>query len=151
MATVVYKQYYDAYDLDKTIIDNVDFEVNLVSEDYNPKKGHKRNDVRDYIICNLKALDGDIIRKKTMSEIIDKIKDKAEKWIPKNIEAVRRDVEKVFANKPNKVEKLVELIGNTDFETDKRDYWENLKKHGIKWFVIESKDLNIICFAEEIE
>ena len=151
--TLLYKQYTDAYDAGLLDLNDIEFHVNLVSEDYNPKPGHKKADVKDFIICSLVSLQGNIILKKSMSDIVAKIKEKSEAWIPNHIEQISADVDKVFALKPNKAEKLKQLIQNTSFQTEKRDYWENLVKQGIKYFVLEDKrpGKNLLAFCETID
>ena len=151
METIVYKDYENAYDTNHSMLDDVKFHVNMVSEDYDPRQNHKWNDVKDYVICSTVGLNGNIILKKTMSEIVDKIKEKLLLWIPEHYEQISKDVDKVFNLKPEKADRIKERIFNVDFINGERDYWDYLVKHGIKWFVIRDETNNFLCFCKSID
>ena len=147
--TTVYNDYYSAYDNGLFDIRNVNFNVKLVSEDYVPDPSHKPADVKKYIITSLGALKGNVIATKSMGEIIELMKEKTKKDIEENKETAIANVEAIFADRPEKLEKLkqnIEMEDGNDW-----NWWETLKENGIKYFVIESPNLKILCFCEELQ
>jgi len=131
--TLVYQQYYEAYDLDRLSVEGVEFNVKLVSEGYTPDASHKPADVDEYIINGLGTLvDNDIVTK-GMGELIEKAKAKMVIGFESFPDEICAEVDKVFTDN----EPLKELIRN--FSGD----WDGLKDHGIKYFVVENPYLTI--------
>ena len=148
--TTVYKDYYDAYDAGKFDIHNVNFIAKLVTEDYNPNYLDKVNDVKPYFIVSVGALKGDVLATKSMSELMDIMKSKILDEIYLNSEEIFKLIDEVYIDKQEKASNLKRNL-TLDVSTNiSYNYWDRLKEDGIKYFVVESPNLKILCFCEEI-
>ena len=173
--TTVYTDYYKAYDTKKFDIRNVDFRAYIVSEDYKPDKIHKPKDITPFIVFDAGYLRGDIIAKKGMGEIVEYLEQSAERemGIVEDIEvkaveeketikveslsitdvqakreAVKLKIDSVIKDE-KKREVLKEKIDRVD-EREKITLWQDLHDNGIKYLVVMSEKLGILCFCEEI-
>lgn len=72
--TTIYDTYYPSIQSGEIDLNNVDFSVITVGEEYEPKEDDAIDNVIDIIKKSIHLIVGDDIAKLTMSEIIDKIK-----------------------------------------------------------------------------
>jgi hypothetical protein len=152
MSTIRYTQWLQLVNLDdsdplKFDVSNVDLNVKLVSEDYQPHADHKPIDVDKYIINGVSAIVDDFFATHGMSDIIDEVKSKMVmgfKYFPAEI---AKEVDRVFTDKA-KAEKVKQLIQNPD---NNFQLWQELKENGVGYFVFESPEHDSLCFCETIE
>ena len=148
METIRYTDYLEGITNNTIDIDDVVFNVKLVSEDYIPSETHKPADVNKYIIAAIGALQFDDIKKLTMQEIIDRTKALLKEGISSFPSEVNEQIDASVSD-ADKREKLKELIRMPD--ADNFQYWNNLKENGISYFVFESVPDGVLCFCEEIQ
>lgn len=148
MSTIVYKEYYSKIESGEIDIENVYFNVSMVTENYIPNTDDKPSDVFEYILTNVGALSKKDIVTLTMSEILDKVKLKLKKGISIASEDIINEINKTSLSDEKK-ENLRNLMMNIN-DDNQYDFWNKLNENGLKYLVFESKVHNTLCFCEEI-
>ena len=147
MSTIVYQDYYSAYDNGLFDIKNVDFNVKLVSEEYTPNQEHKPLDVDKYILNGISVLIEDDIATKSMGELIEKIKNNFLLFFSNFPEEIKSEIDTIILD-TDKADKIKDAIDNV--EENNHEIWNILSENGVKYFVVEYHTLNIVCFCEEV-
>jgi hypothetical protein len=147
--TVVYKDYYTAYENGDFDINDVSFDCRLVTDAYEPKETDKPDAIKQYILSSYEALKGDIMTTKGMGEIMQVLQEKMEQDIINDKDDVLRYAFALLGKtKGETIKQLIEqLEQNPEF---KFEFWRGMKENGVKWLVVESRSLNILCFCEEV-
>lgn len=146
--TVVYSDYYAKIESKEIDIENVFFNVSIVTENYIPNINDKPIDVFEYIITNIGALSKKDIVTLTMSEILEKVKEKLKKGISISSNNIVLEIDKSNLSNEKK-ENLKNLMTSVSTDND-YDFWNKISENGLKYLLFESKIHNILCFCEEI-
>ena len=72
--TTIYDTYYPLIQSSEIDLNNVNFSVIIVGEEYEPKEDDTIDNIIDIVKTSINLIVGDDIKKMTMSKIIDKIK-----------------------------------------------------------------------------
>jgi len=148
--TTLYNDYLTAYNVylnarDNNLsmdglldMSNIKFGVLLVDDEYIPNPMDKPWDIVGYIIYNPNALFNDILLTCGMSEIMSQMKAAILEDATKNLNLVNEKYKEAFEIVP----------GPLDFN---QNVWSKLKDLGAKYLITYSTELNICCFAEEID
>lgn len=146
MSTVVYNEYYEKIQSNEINIEDVFFNVSIVTENYIPNINDKPIDVFEYIITNVGALSKTDIVTLTMSEILEKVKEKLNKGISISSNNIVLEINKTNLSDEKK-ENLKNMMMNIDNDYD---FWNKMSENGLKYLLFESKIHNALCFCEEI-
>ncbi len=146
MSTIVYNEYYEKIQSKEIDIENVFFNVSIVTENYIPNINDKPIDVFEYIITNVGALSKTDIVTLTMSEILEKVKEKLNKGISISSNNIVLEINKTNLSDEKK-ENLKNMMMNIDNDYD---FWNKMSENGLKYLLFESKIHNALCFCEEI-
>ena len=143
--TTVYNAYYAA-NQDLTLnINNVDFNVKLVTDSYVPNPDDTPEIVTPYVINALSTFVGNDITTKTMSDLIDKAKARMETAFRLFPDVIRWEVNRVVGDQ-EKAEKIVQIM---TMNSEPQKLWSDLREYGFQ-FVAEYPELGILCFSEPI-
>lgn len=148
MSTIVYNDYYLKIQSGEINIEDVFFNVSIVTENYSPNADDKPSNVFEYILTNVGSLSKKDIVTLTMSEILDKVKLKLKKGISIASENIINEINKTSLSDEKK-ENLRGLMINIG-DDNQYDFWNKLNENGLKYLVFESKVHNTLCFCEEI-
>lgn len=149
MSTTIYNEYYEKIQSKEIDIENVFFNVSIVTENYVPNVNDKPIDVFEYIITNVGALSKKDIVTLSMSEILDKVKQKLKKGIAVSSNSIISEIDKSNLSDEKK-ENLKNLMMNVGMDND-YDFWNKLSENGLTYLLFESKIHNTLCFCEEIK
>lgn len=144
---IVYTDYYRAYDNKLFDTQTIIFTVNLVIDSYIPNESHKPRDIRPYTIVKTFAARGDTLYLLSMEEIKTDMKLKIIEEYEKKPEDVLEQLNVLYENDPEKIDKIINYLVHTK---DDPIAWDYLRDCGIKYIIAESIDLGILCFCEEI-
>lgn len=146
---MTYLDYYKAYENGDFDINDVSFDCRFVTSDYEPKETDKPDAIKQYILSSYEVLKGDIMTTKGMGEIMQSLQERMEQDIIKDKDDVLKYAFGLLGKtKGEAIKNLIEQL-ETNPES-KYEFWRGMKENGIKWLVVESKTLNILCFSEEI-
>lgn len=146
---MTYLDYYTAYENGDFDINDVSFDCRLVTSDYEPKETDTPDTIKKYILSSYEVLKGDIMTTKGMGEIMQMLQERMEEDVIKDKDDVLKYAYVLLGKtKGQAIKQLIEqLEQNPEF---KYEFWRGMKEQGVKWLVVESKTLNILCFSEEI-
>lgn len=134
--SIVYNEYYRAYENGTLDIENVHFGVKLVDGSYYPGLTDKLSDVEGVILDAPVALVDEVMTLKGMSEIVEILKKRL------------RAYANMTPNPPMMMETPVldEKYKTALSSTNPAD----LREAGARYLVVYSTVLNILCFTEEV-
>ena len=144
--TTRYLEYLDGITNGTISIDDVYFNVKLVSDEYVPNESHKHVDVQKYIIAALGVMTANDVKKLTMSEILDRAKELLKEGLTTYQDIIKDQIDVIISDKIKR-EKLKELISSGD---NNYQFWQDLKDNGIGYFVFESAPDGVLTWCEEV-
>lgn len=149
--TTVYQEFYDAYDADHAIIDNVNWTAKMVHESYTPNASNTPSDVKKFIVSSGGSLQGTEFKSNSMGSIIEIMQGRLRTEIKSEPSDAIQKVSEIDGLSEEEKNALIEVINQvSDDSLDDGQWWESIKEAGIKYIVVESPNLKILCFCEEL-
>ena len=146
MSTVVYNDYYSNIQANNLDIANVFFNVKLVAEMYEPDANHKTADVDKWVINGVGTHRDNAITTKSMQELIDQAKAKMLEGFKLFPYEIGQEIDALFPQeKADKLKQLITMPSDNNYQL-----WKDLAENGLKYFVVECPELDVLCWCEEI-
>lgn len=139
--TTKYLEYLGAYDKKIIDLENVNINVKLVLDSYVPDPSHKPSDVQDYILAAVDVITKNDIKRLTMGELVELCQSAFEEGLLLDPELIIGQVEE---DKKEFFREALQLQPGRPFD------WMKMKELGVKYFVVEYSEEDILCWCEEI-
>ena len=146
MATQRYSQWLQLTGDGTIDVQTMNMNVLLVADFYQFDENHTPDDINEYVLNGVNALLDDFFCTNSMNNIIERTKEYLMLGITTYPDVVKAEIDRVFADYPEKAEALKQLI-TTPTET----FWTDLKEAGIGYFVFTNAENNVLCFCEDID
>lgn len=147
--TIVYNDYYQAYNSGMINLNDVILNVKLVLDTYIPDITDKPNDVQDYIIASLNTFEKDAVMRDSMSKLIEDAKASLLEGIKTHSGIIMEEVNMLIADETKRMN-INNAITQANSQQTNYDFWRILQENGITQLVVEAPTLDILCWCEPL-